>query len=101
MNGIPVFPKHKVYIVILSLCLSLTAAQDSTDELNALRDCAQIENDTERLACYDKILKQIKTEQSPKESTSQQSSYLSLLWELDEKNRVTNTSSCPIDLITS
>jgi phospholipase A1 len=76
MESINVFQgKYLTIIIVVFLLLFTPTSYLRAEDRRSLLDCSQIENEEERLACYDEIAR---------EESNSDDSYLSRLWELDE-----------------
>jgi phospholipase A1 len=84
--------KCLLIVIFVSLLIFIPAKYMWADDQSTFFDCSRIENDEERLACYDKVARQkfdkaapavAQSDETP-ESVSDNASYLSKLWELDE-----------------
>ena len=77
-----------------SLLLLGTALVQAADLSQDMAECATIENDAERLKCYDQLVgrgsKKVERTNEPAETTpkeKEEESYFSQLWELDPETR--------------
>lgn len=84
--------KCLLIIFFVSLLVIIPAKYIWAEDQSNLVDCSQLEDEEERLACYDKLVRQksdkavpaiAQSDETP-ESDSDEGSYLSKLWELDE-----------------
>jgi phospholipase A1 len=84
--------KCLLIIFFVSLLVMIPAKYIWAEDQSNLVDCSQLEDEEERLACYDKLVRQksdkavpaiAQSDETP-ESDSDEGSYLSKLWELDE-----------------
>jgi len=84
--------KHFIILIFVLFLIFIPAKYVQANEQSSFFDCSQIENDEERLACYDKLARQkfdkvppavAQSVETP-ELVSDNESYLSELWELDE-----------------
>jgi phospholipase A1 len=76
MESISVFyGKHLTAVIVVFFLLLTPVSYLQAEDCRSLPDCSRIENEEERLACYDKIAR---------EEPRTDDSYLSRQWELDE-----------------
>ncbi|MBT8491093.1 MAG: phospholipase A [Deltaproteobacteria bacterium] len=84
--------KCLIIMIFVSLIIIIPAKYLWAEDQSNVVDCSQLENEEDRLACYDKIARQksdkaepavARSDETP-ESDSDTGSYLSKLWELDE-----------------
>lgn len=84
--------EYSALILLVSLLLSAPVSSLRAEGQNALLDCSRIANDEQRLACYDEMARRKSDEATPviepaygiSERSSEDASYLSQLWELNE-----------------
>ena len=67
----------------------MSSGNINADIQNGLADCSQIENNEERLECYDEIARRSLIKEKPAvekhEEDKENYSYLTMLWEIDEE----------------
>ena len=81
-----------IIVIFVSLLIFVPSKYLRAEDQITFFDCSQIENDEERLACYDKVARQKSHKAAPAVAQSDETpplasdteSYLSKLWELDE-----------------
>ena len=89
MRYCSIYQRKYLIIFIVFFSFSMPSGNLKADIQSVLDDCSQIENDEERLKCYDEIARRSLINEKPVANQSEEAkenySYLSRLWELDEE----------------
>ena len=87
---------HWLAAVTISLFLAATSTEGLCDTSSELAECSKIEDNGERLKCYDQLARRkpkepapaLKSEEKPSPTQAGKPSYFSRLWGLDPETRI-------------